>query len=106
MRQVKERKPKYFEDGKAIYNPGFVDYYQKPWFCRDGRGAIEYYGRFSQEGYPDKISLDFDALKKLIDKVDNIDMTLKEEIMIMIAEMKDANYAQRDHYISNLPSVD
>jgi hypothetical protein len=104
MREVKERKPVYIKDGIKIYNPGFVDCYQKPWYVRDGSGGIEYYGRFSREGYPDNISLDFSALQELINKIQIIDPVLKSEIITMIEEMKDANYAQRGHYIKNLPS--
>jgi hypothetical protein len=67
MRTVKERKPEYFRGGKPIYNPGFVDYYQKPWFdsyC----GNVKYYGRFAKEGRPGEVSLEFGPLVELINK--------------------------------------
>jgi hypothetical protein len=105
MRLVKERKPEYIKEGKAIYNPGFVDCYQKPWYISHNYN-IKYYGRFCEEGYPGNVSLEFDPLLGLIDKIENIKPALKKEIVTMIEEMEDAHYAETDSYRSSLPSAD
>ena len=105
MRSVKDRKPKYFRNGKPIYNPGFVDCYQKPWYISFS-GDVKYYGRFAEDGYPGKVYLEFDPLRKLIGKINDIDPRLKAEIMTMIEEMEDAHSAEENSYIDNLPSAD
>jgi hypothetical protein len=105
MRTVKERKPECIKKGKAIYNPGFVDCYQKPWYISHNYN-IEYYGRFCEDGYPGNVRLEFDPLRELISKIENITPTLKKEIMTMIEEMEDAHYAEKGSYIRSLPSAD
>ena len=106
MRTVKERKPEYIKDGKPIYNPGVVDCYQKPWYIRDGSGNITYYGRFCEDGYPGNVYLEFDPLRKLINKIGSVEPNLKKEILVMIEELEDAHYAEREESRGWLPSAD
>lgn len=105
MRVMKERKPERIRNGKPIYNPGFVDCYQKPWFIRFG-GMAKYYGRFCEEGYPGNIRLEFWPLRKLIDRIENVDPDIKQEIMTMIEELEDAHREEVYSHIRSLPSAD
>jgi len=105
MRVVKERKPEYIKDGKAIWNPGFVDCYQKPWYIQHNYN-IEYYGRFAEDGNPGNVRLEFESLRKLINKITGINPSLKNEIMVMIEEMEDAHYAEKESHRKSLPSAD
>lgn len=102
MRQMEERKPEYTRNGKKIYNPGLVDCLQKPWYMQNGR----YYGHFCEDGYPGNIQLEFDPLRELIGRIKEIEPDLKSEILTMIEEMEDANYARGDIHIRSLPSAD
>lgn len=106
MRKVKERKPvSVNKAGLKIYNLGFVDCYQKPWYIPHNYD-IKYYGRFAKEGYPGEVHIEFEPLRELINKIKPIEPKLKDKILLMIEELEDAHYAERDEFISGLPSAD
>ena len=88
---------------KQIYNPGFVQHFQKPWYRTDGRCNIRYYGQFSVPNR-DEIHFTFEPLLALVQQVE--DSELRERIRDMIEEMKDAHDQLIDDYRDSLPSAD
>jgi len=78
------------------YIKGAVDSVQKPWFTQDWHGNIRYSGRFCNKGYPDEIYIDFKPLLELVEQVS--DSELKDKLMDLINEMRDAYRYERDYY--------
>jgi hypothetical protein len=85
---------------KKVYNPGFIDCYQKPWFKAEWGGHIRYCGQFCEPGY-DRVRLSFDPIRKLAEEI--TDPILKDKMLDLIEEMNDAHYALEDQHRDNIP---